>query len=182
MKFIDYLNDCLKDPEFKAYWDELESQEMLEGALKEVSDKDIWEALKLIEEESDFDYILKDKGIKATIDIPNTVEFFELDGKCPVADFLSSIDNTKLKTKTLRSIKQLAILGNKAKKPLSDHVKDGIFELRTEQHNNITRVFYFFVFGNKIILTNGYIKKNQKMDSGEFNKAKKYRNIYFENN
>ena len=97
MKFIDYLNDCLKDPEFKAYWDELESQEMLEEALKEVSDKDIWEALKLVEEESDLDYILKDKGIKATIDIPNTVEFFELDGKCPVADFLSSITNAKLK-------------------------------------------------------------------------------------
>ena len=50
MKFIDYLNDCLKDPEFKAYWDELESQEMLEEALKEVSDKDIWEASRLDEQ------------------------------------------------------------------------------------------------------------------------------------
>lgn len=182
IRFIDYLNDCLKDPEFKAYWDELESDDLLEETITEISDKDIWEALKLVESEVDLDAIIDNKGIQATVDIPNTIEFFELDGKCPVVDFLSTIDNPKLKTKTLRSIKQLAILGNKAKHPLSDHIKDGIFELRTEQSNNITRVFYFFVYGSKIILTNGYIKKTQKMDISEFNKAKKYRNLYYENN
>ena len=42
----------------------------------------------------------------------------------------------------------------------------------------LTRIFYFFVVGNKAILTNGYIKKSQKMNSREFRKAKKYMSEY----
>ena len=65
--------------------------------------------------------------------------------------------------------------------PLSRHVEDGIFELRTKQGNNIDRIFYFFVFGNKIIMTNGYIKKQEKIDNTELKRAKKYMNDYLNN-
>ena len=37
---------------------------------------------------------------------------------------------------------------------------------------------YFFVKDNKIILTNGYIKKQNKMDTNEFEKAVKYKEDY----
>lgn len=60
----------------------------------------------------------------------------------------------------------------------SKYISDGIFELRSKQSSNITRIFYFFVFGSSIILTNGYIKKDQKLAEKEFEKAKKYCNIY----
>lgn len=44
--------------------------------------------------------------------------------------------------------------------------------------NDITRIFYFFVIGQKIILTNGFIKKTQKTPKAEIALAKKYRNDY----
>lgn len=44
--------------------------------------------------------------------------------------------------------------------------------------DNFNNIDSFFVFGSSIILTNGYIKKDQKLAEKEFEKAKKYRNIY----
>lgn len=59
------------------------------------------------------------------------------------------------------------------------YIDDGIYELRTKQGFDIDRIFYFFVVGDQIVLTNGYVKKSQNIDIGEFRKAKKYRNIYY---
>lgn len=109
----------------------------------------------------------------------NNVEFFEDEQiGCPVEEFLNSIEDKKLKVKTIRNIAILNEKGDTLTKPLIDYVDDGIWELRTQQSNNITRIFYFFIFGGKIVMTNGYIKKSQKMDANEFKKAKKYRDIY----
>jgi len=109
------------------------------------------------------------------------IEFYEKEnGDCPVFDFIESIKDEKLKLKTLDNIKELDDLGNTARPPLSVHVGEGIYELRTKQGSNIDRIFYFFVFGNKIIMTNGYIKKSQQLDKLEFNKARKYRNDYLD--
>ena len=52
------------------------------------------------------------------------------------------------------------------------------YELRAVQGNNITRVLYFFVVGQKIILTNGFVKKTQKTPESEIDLAKKYRKDY----
>lgn len=38
--------------------------------------------------------------------------------------------------------------------------------------------FIFFMFGQKIIITNGFIKKTQKTPKREIKLAKKYRNDY----
>jgi len=40
------------------------------------------------------------------------------------------------------------------------------------------RIFYFFIVNNKIILTNGFIKKTQKTPSSEIILAKKYKADY----
>ena len=107
------------------------------------------------------------------------IEFFEDEQiGCPVEEFLNSIEDKKLKAKTIRNIEVLNEKGSELTKPLVDYVDDGIYELRTQQSNNITRIFYFFIFGGKIIMTNGYIKKTQKLNKDEFAKAKKYRDIY----
>ncbi|WP_367949861.1 type II toxin-antitoxin system RelE/ParE family toxin [uncultured Ruminococcus sp.] len=53
-----------------------------------------------------------------------------------------------------------------------------MFEIRNKVGNDITRIFYFFVIGQKIILTNGFIKKTQKTPKTEIALAKKYRNNY----
>lgn len=50
----------------------------------------------------------------------------------------------------------------------------GIFELRVGS-TNIARVFWFYQPGQRTILTNGYVKKSQKLDSGELATAREYK-------
>ena len=52
-------------------------------------------------------------------------------------------------------------------------VKDKFEKIAQEEIDSVKEVF-----GSSIILTNGYIKKDQKLAEKEFEKAKKYRNIY----
>lgn len=60
--------------------------------------------------------------------------------------------------------------------PLTEMVDQdhGILELRVGQAN-IARVFFFFRQGREIILTNGYVKKRQKVDERELAKARAYK-------
>lgn len=64
--------------------------------------------------------------------------------------------------------------------PYSKHLDDGIFELRGKVGSDISRVLYFFYYGGKIVLTNGFIKKSQKTPTSEIEKAKNYRKNYIE--
>lgn len=52
--------------------------------------------------------------------------------------------------------------GNRFRKPYSEHLEDGIFELRAKAGSDISRDLYFFVIGKQIVLTNGFIKNTQK--------------------
>lgn len=42
------------------------------------------------------------------------------------------------------------------------HIKDGVYELRTEYGGNIYRVFFIFDDGNIVVLFNGFQKKNSE--------------------
>ena len=99
------------------------------------------------------------------------------DGSVPVKEFLCSLDK-KMRAKMARTISLLQINGNDLREPFSKSLGDGIFELRAKVGSDISRVLYFFVVGNTVILTNGFIKKTQKTPSREIDKAKKYRNDY----
>lgn len=183
MKLIDYIKTCLKDSKFKEYWleDNLPLFESYSNsstfieAYKQLSD--LFESST--EYKDKLDLLLKDKGIKVPNNGAMTIEFYEYNNNCPVKDFLESILDPKLKEKTVKNIFNLSEFNINLKgTELSKHIKDGIFELRTKQGSNIDRIFYFFCFGNKIVLTNGYIKKSQKMADKEFEKAKQYMNEY----
>ena len=55
------------------------------------------------------------------------------------------------------------------------------FEIRAKQSSNITRVLYFFYIGKRIVLTNGFIKKNaKKRHQRKLPWPKKYRADYLE--
>ena len=99
------------------------------------------------------------------------------DGKCPVQEFLDSL-NPKLLAKTLRTIDLLEANGALLREPYSKPVEDEIFELRAKQGSDITRVLYFFVIGQKAVLTNGFVKKTQKIPKAEKDLAKKYKADY----
>lgn len=106
------------------------------------------------------------------------VEYYELEnGTCPVEKFILIQDN-KMQAKIFKNLELLEIRGNELREPFSKHIEDGIFEIRNKVGNDITRIFYFFVIGQKIILTNGFIKKTQKTPKAEIALAKKYRNDY----
>jgi phage-related protein len=106
------------------------------------------------------------------------IEFYKMiDGTCPVKEFMDSLDN-KMRAKLLRTVCLLEQNGNELRDPYSKHLEDGIFELRVKQGSDITRTLYFFVTGHKIILTNGFVKKEQKTPRSELNLAKKYRDDF----
>ena len=106
------------------------------------------------------------------------VEYYELEnGTCPVEKFILKQDN-KMQAKIFKNLELLEIRENELREPFSKHIEDGIFEIRNKVGNYITGIFYFFVIGQKIILTNGFIKKTQKTPKAEIALAKKYRNDY----
>lgn len=99
------------------------------------------------------------------------------DGSCPIQEFLDSLE-PKLLAKTLRTIDLLEKNGPLLRKPYSEPIENGIFELRTKQGSNITRVLYFFIVDKKAVLTNGFVKKTQKTPTAEKELAKKYKSDY----
>lgn len=106
------------------------------------------------------------------------VLFYDLpDGSKPVRDFMDTLD-AKMFVKVVRTIDMLKQVGPSMRLPYSEHLDDGIFEIRVKQGTNITRVLYFFFVGKKIILTNGFVKKTQKTPKNELALAKKYRDEY----
>lgn len=98
-------------------------------------------------------------------------------GTYPAEEFILSQD-VKMRAKLFRLLELLEEKGNTLREPYSKSLDDGIFEIRAKQGSNITRVLYFFYIGNKIILTNGFIKKSQKTPPSEIDLAKKYRAEY----
>lgn len=99
------------------------------------------------------------------------------DGEKPAKDFILGLEK-KMRAKVLRTIEILEDCGNRLREPYSKHLDDGIFELRVKVGSDISRVLYFFVIDNEIILSHGFIKKTQKTPSSEIKRAKMYRKDY----
>lgn len=107
------------------------------------------------------------------------VMYVKHDGKCPVQEFLHTL-NEKMLAKILHSIKLLEMNGFLLREPYSKLLRDGIFELRVQQANNIVRILYFFVVNNKVVFTNGFVKKTQKIPKEEIDLALKYKKDYLQ--
>lgn len=106
------------------------------------------------------------------------VEFYRLhDNTAPVEEFLDSLD-TKMRAKSLYGLAILEEYGNRLREPYSKALGDGLFELRIKFASDITRIFYFFVVDNRIILTNGFVKKTMKTPKTELDLARKYKADY----
>jgi phage-related protein len=106
------------------------------------------------------------------------VDYYMLpNGDKPVKQFLDGLD-MKIRVKALGSIDILAEFGNTLREPYSKAIGKGLFELRIKFVGDITRIFYFFVVDNKIILTNGFVKKTRQTPPGEIALAMKYKADY----
>lgn len=108
------------------------------------------------------------------------IEFYEKDnGEIPVEEFLLKLD-VRMRAKLLGLMEILQEKGNLLREPYSKHLGEGIFELRGQVGNNISRVLYFFFYNGIIVFTNGFVKKTQKTPVEEIKKAKDYRRNYLE--
>lgn len=111
-----------------------------------------------------------------------TIEFYKSpSGKNYVEEFLQSLDS-EVREETYNNMALLKKLGAAAKYPLIDNLGDKIFELRTRLNdgsgNTWVRILYFWMPGNIIIMTNGFIKKSNKIPLDEIKIAKKRRNEF----
>ena len=101
------------------------------------------------------------------------VVFYEKEnGEKPVEEFLLGLD-VEMRAKMIGLLEILQERGSQLREPYSKHLEDGIFEVRCQSGNDITRILYFFYYRGKIVLTNGFVKKTQKTPRKENEFAKK---------
>ena len=74
------------------------------------------------------------------------VIFYELpNGECPAEKFIGNLP-AKMNAKMIGLLEILEENGNRLREPYSKHLDDGIFELRCQVGNNISRVLYLFYY------------------------------------
>ena len=104
------------------------------------------------------------------------VEFYFTDaGKLPAKDYLEK-SSLKVKIKLATFVKYIADAGeilDTTKFRLVDS-KEKLYEFKPLSY----RFFNFFFKGGKIIITNAYMKKSQKVDRRELKKAKDIKKDY----
>jgi len=109
-----------------------------------------------------------------------TFDFAEINGKVPMVEFLDGL-SVKERAKVFAYIAKLVELRNSGIQPkenLSKYLEDGIFELRVNFENRISRSCYFYEAEKKIIVTHGFVKKQQKTPKHEIEKAKSIRKAW----
>lgn len=102
------------------------------------------------------------------------VFYRRLNGTSPMDDFLSGLE-PKMQAKAMKDLNALRANANLLREPRSKSMGKGLFELRIRQANDIVRVFYFFFFDRRIVVTNGFVKKSQKTPRAELERALKYK-------
>jgi phage-related protein len=110
------------------------------------------------------------------------IKYYETDkGQKPVEEFIDALDEN-FQIKVLLQIQLLKEYGNKLRDPYSSNIGNGIFELRITNSGNIARILYFFIIGRTIILTNGIVKKTQKLPPSAIKIAEQYMKDYMRRN
>jgi phage-related protein len=96
-------------------------------------------------------------------------------------DFLDNLE-PKLRAKSYRTIQMLTQFGPVLTLPHSRKIigTDDLYELRVQQGNNVCRLFYFYYNKEIYIILSGFIKKRQKTDPNEIEKALIIRKKYVE--
>lgn len=90
-----------------------------------------------------------------------SVDFYrEEDGSKPVGTFIRNLD-VKMKAKVVSDLHRLEMLGNEARAPLSKHLEDDIFELRSICGNDIVRILYFLMV-IRLLLRQTVLSKNSR--------------------
>lgn len=97
-------------------------------------------------------------------------------GENPVKAFINELP-PKLKAKNMRELVMLSEFGTELPQPYAKplHGKDaaGLWELRVKLASDITRIFYFFPVGDRVLLLHGFAKKSEETPKRELDTAKR---------
>jgi len=106
---------------------------------------------------------------------------FEVELTEDVISFILSLP-IKMQAKIQRTIELLKEFGYNLPEPHSKKIKSTstLYELRIKQGNNICRLFYFHFKGKIYIITSGYIKKTNRTDKRQIEKALNIMNQFLE--
>lgn len=99
------------------------------------------------------------------------------DGESPVDDFLNRLPEN-VRGKIFRWIAELETRGPSLPRPFADVVRGKIRELRIKFGSNQYRFLYFFA-GKSIVMSHGFLKKQDKIPIGEIERAEKTMNDFF---
>ena len=100
-------------------------------------------------------------------------------GKSPVEEFINSLDE-KTQDKFIFKKELLEHFGPQLRRPHTDYIGSGIFELRFKGEEGQIRVLFFFLHEKKIILVHGFVKKTQRTPGKEIKIAKQRRKEYLD--
>ncbi len=106
---------------------------------------------------------------------------FEVKVLPPAYAFISSL-NPKMKAKVYRGIDLLKLFGFRLCEPHAKTLKnaEGLKELRVKVATDICRLFYFHHNEKLYVCTSGYIKKTDKTDEQEIQRALRIRNDFLQ--
>lgn len=102
-------------------------------------------------------------------------------GTSPVIEFLESLKPESLAI-IHQKIHMLSAFGMQLREPHTKPIENGLFELRIRDNKVAYRMIYFFVQGNKIIITHGFTKKTNKTPRKEIEFALKCKADYLSRN
>lgn len=109
-----------------------------------------------------------------------TCVYFTTDsGRVPVEEFIDTL-NSRSRQKFFGVIGLLEEFGRRLPEPHAKYIGDEIYELRFQCIDGHVRIMYFFFAGEKIILTNGFVKKSWKVPEKELETALERRRMYLE--
>ena len=105
--------------------------------------------------------------------------FFKInDNKCPVKEFLDSLNYKELVdiSKVLKAISEIEDLPRYYFKKLKG--TNDIWECRIKYNKKYIRILGFFYNQSSLILTNGFFKKDKRIPINEIKKAENYKKEY----
>ena len=93
-------------------------------------------------------------------------------GDIPVKAFIDNLP-IKLRAKNMIELALLEEFGTALPAPYAKQLKNcnGLWELRVKLATDITRIFYFFPMGNRVLLLHGFVKKSDATPRKELETA-----------
>ena len=83
-----------------------------------------------------------------------------MDGSIPLLDWLDE-QSVKVRLKCLARLQRLEELGHELRRPESDYLRDGIYELRIAMRGVNYRILYFFQENVAAVVSHGLTKERE---------------------